>query len=63
MEKKKPILPTIKKMEVGDIETWDIERFDTVRVLVGNFKRMNRRKQVDFSIKTVGLVVEVTRTA
>jgi len=60
---KKPITPTLKKMKVGDKEKWPVEQSTSLSVSIGRVKREMRREGVNFSMKTVGLVIEVTRTA
>ena len=59
----KPVMPTLKAMSVGDKELWPIERLEVVRVTTGRLIAMKRREGWKFQMKTVGLVVEVTRTA
>ena len=56
-------MPTLKKMNVGDTESWPIERLEVVRVRTGRLGAMKRREGWKFQMKTAGLVVEVTRTA
>lgn len=59
----KPVMPTLKAMGVGDTEMWPIERYDVVRVTAGRLAKMKRREGWMFKLKTVGLAIEVTRTA
>lgn len=59
----KPVMPTLKAMNVGDTEVWPIERLDVVRITTGRLSAMKRREGWKFQMKTAGLVVEVTRTA
>ena len=40
----KGITPVLAQMEVGDVESWPIERLDSVRVSAGRFKLKNRRR-------------------
>ena len=63
MVKTKAVMPTLKKMNVGDTESWPIERLEVVRVTTGRLGAMKRREGWKFQMKTAGLVVEVTRTA
>lgn len=56
-------MPTLKDMKVGDTELWPVERLEVVRVTTGRLSAMKRREGWKFQMKTVGLVVEVTRTA
>ena len=58
-----PITPILKKMNLGDVETWPVERSTSLSVSIGRLQREMRREGVKFSMKTKGLVVEVTRTA
>nr|DAK72182.1 MAG TPA: hypothetical protein [Caudoviricetes sp.] len=63
VEENKPVMPTLKRMKVGDTELWPIERLDVVRVTTGRISAIKRREGWKFQMKTLGLVVEVTRTA
>lgn len=63
VEENKPVMPTLKRMKVGDKELWPIERLDVVRVTTGRISAIKRREGWKFQMKTLGLVVEVTRTA
>lgn len=63
VEENKPVMPTLKRMKVGDTELWPIERLEVVRVTTGRISAMKRREGWKFQMKTLGLVVEVTRTA
>lgn len=62
-EKKKPIMPILKKMKVGDVEVYPAERYDTVRITVANFNLMNKRKGVFLTNKRKGLEIIVTRVS
>ena len=62
-EMKKGITPTLKKMRVGEMQKWPVERSTSVTVSIGRVQREKRREGVKFSIKTKGLEIEVTRTA
>ena len=59
----KPVMPTLKAMKVGDTELWPIERLEVVRVTTGRLSAMKRREGWKFQMRTLGLVVEVTRIA
>lgn len=59
----KGITPVLAQMVVGDVESWPIERLESVRVSVGRFKLKNRRSGWNYSMKAEGLSVVVTRTA
>ncbi|PTL28151.1 hypothetical protein AXF23_14655 [Prevotella sp. oral taxon 313] len=61
VEENKPVMPTLKRMKVGDTEIWPIERLDVVRVTTGRISAIKRREGWKFQMKTLGLVVEVTR--
>ena len=63
VKKNKPVMPTLKAMKVGDTELWPVERLEVVRVTTGRLSAMKRREGWKFQMKTVGLVIEVTRTA
>lgn len=63
MVRKKAIAPTLRKMQVGDVEKFPVERHSVVRVTANNLSIALRRQGVKFEVKAVGLVVEVTRTA
>ena len=63
MEEKKPIMPILKKMKVGDVEVYPAERYDTVRITVANFNLMNKRKGVFLTNKRKGLEIIVTRVS
>lgn len=63
VEDNKPVMPTLKRMKVGDTELWPIERLEVVRVTTGRLSAMKRREGWKFQMKTLGLVVEVTRTS
>lgn len=58
-----PITPILKKMGLGEVRTWPVERGTSISVSIGRLHREMRREGVRFSMKTKGLVVEVTRTA
>lgn len=60
---KKPITPTLKKMVRDEVQTWPVEQSTSIQVLIGRVQRELRREGVKFSMKTVGLEVEVKRTA
>lgn len=34
-DERKPIAPTLRNMEVNDVEEWPLERIDTVTMTVG----------------------------
>lgn len=59
----KPVMPTLKAMEVGETQKWPVERLEVVRVTTGRLSAMKRREGWKYKMKTAGLVVEVTRTA
>jgi len=60
---KKGIMPTLKKMNLGEVQTWPVERSTSVSVSIGRIQREKKREGVRFRMKTRGLVIEVTRTA
>lgn len=60
-EKKKPISSTLKKMKVGDVERYPIERLGSVRVTCYQIATQMRREKVVFSVIPRGLHVDVTR--
>lgn len=63
VEENKPVMPTLKRMKVGDTELWPIERLEVVRVTTGRISAMKRREGWKFQMKTLELVIEVTRIA
>ena len=60
---KKGITPTLKKMGLGEVQTWPVERSTSVQVSIGRVQREMRREGLKFSVKTKGLVIEVPRMA
>jgi len=60
-EYKKPVIPTLKSMKVGQTEEWPIERMEVVRVSTANVAAMSRREGKKFRMRLGELVVEVTR--
>lgn len=60
---KKPILPTIREMEVDEVQSWPIERYDTVRISMNRANLMMRPEGRKYSMRTKGLTVEVVRLA
>ncbi len=63
MEVVKPITPILRKMKVGEVQEWPVERITSVQVSVGRMHREKRREGVRFMMRTEGLSVRVTRTA
>ena len=59
----KAIAPTLEKMKVGQMESWPVERDDTVRNSVYRHQRKHRRDGWKYSIKVSGLEIQVTRIA
>lgn len=59
----KPVMPTLRRMKVGDTEAWPIERLEVVRISVGRMNAMKRAEGWKLQMKTEGLVINVTRTA
>lgn len=62
-EKKKPVVPILRKMKVGDIEKWPIERIEVVRNSVNRYMAQNRRSGVRFALRSVKFDITITRTA
>lgn len=62
-EERKPISPTLRSMEVNDVEAWPLERIDTVTMTVGRFSRKFRAKGIKFRTWTEKLEVKVQRIA
>lgn len=62
-EMTKPIMPTLREMEVGDVQVWPIERYDVVRVSMNRANLMMRPEGRKFSLSTKDLTVEVVRIA
>nr|DAN49392.1 MAG TPA: hypothetical protein [Caudoviricetes sp.] len=63
MEEKKPVVPTLRNMAVGDVEAWPIERMEVVRNSVNRYMTQNRRSGVRFALRCVEFDVTITRTA
>ncbi len=59
----KPITPILRKMVVGEVQEWPVERITSVQVSVGRMHREKRREGVRFMMRTEGLFIKVTRTA
>lgn len=59
----KAIAPTLKRMKVGQVESWPIEREDTVRNTVYLCQRKRRRDGWKYTVKVCGMDVKVTRIA
>lgn len=62
-EEKKPIMPTLKAMKVGEKEEFPIERYDNVRITVSRLNLMMRQYGKHYSYMTQGGVMIVTRKA
>ena len=62
-DERKPIAPTLRNMEVNDVEEWPLERIDTVTMTVGRFSRKFRAKGIKFRTWTDKLEVKVQRIA
>ena len=62
-DERKPIAPTLRNMEVNDVEEWPLERIDTVTMTVGRFSRKFRSKGIKFKTWTDKLEVKVQRIA
>ncbi len=60
---RKPIAPTLREMEVNDVQAWPLERIDTVTMTVGRFSRKFRAKGLKFRTWTEKLNVMVQRIA
>lgn len=60
-EKKKPIMPILKKMKVGDVEVYPAERYDTMCVTIARAHFMFRAKGIKYKTKRKGLEIIVTR--
>jgi len=60
---KKPVMSVLREMKIGDVESWPIERVESVRICTYRMAMINRRKGWKFSRKTEGLNVIVTRIA
>ena len=60
---KKPILPTIREMEVDEVQSWPISRYDSVRISMNRANLMMRPEGRKYSMRTKGLAVEVVRLA
>lgn len=60
---KKPVMPTLRLMKVGEVASFPVERLEVVRVTANRLGTMKRREGWKFQMKTKGLLVQVTRTA
>lgn len=60
-EYKKPVIPILKSMKVGQTEEWPIERMEVVRVSTANVAAMSRREGKKFRMRLGELVIEITR--
>lgn len=58
---KKPIVPIIRNMRIGDVEIWPIERYDTVRISVCRLNFMMRPEKRKYSLRVNGMSIEVIR--
>lgn len=63
MTTKQPVAPNLRQMQVGEEQTFPIERLVTVRVTVGRLHQLCRRKGVRYTVRTAGLNVYVKRIA
>lgn len=61
--KDKPITPILRKMKVGEVQEWPVERITSLQVSVGRMHREKRRDGVRFVMRTEGLTIKVKRTA
>lgn len=62
MEKqKKSVMPTLRGMKVGEIQSYPIERLLTIRVQVGRLNLQSKRIGCKWTTRTNGLNVEVKR--
>ena len=59
--KKKPIVPILENMEIGQTEEWPIERYNSVRISCYRVNTMKKRKGYNFRCSVRGLVISVTR--
>ena len=55
---KKPIAPTLRKMNVGDVEEFPVERYTSVNSAI---QTVEYKKESEFSMRKEGDVVYVTR--
>lgn len=60
-EERKPIAPTLRNMEVNDVQAWPLERIDSVTMTVGRYSRKFRAKGIKFKTWTEKLEVKVQR--
>ena len=62
--KKKVLAPILKKMKVGDKETYPLRRFSTIKTTIERVQKESKKK---FSYRTIGddekSQIEVTRVS
>lgn len=60
---KKPITSVLRKMKVGDVHKWGIERFDSVRAIAGKVAKEKRSDGWVLQLETTQKMVRITRIA
>ena len=60
-KKRRNIAPALRKMNVGDVEVFDVEQATSVRVTISRLQIEKRREKVMFATKVVGNTIQVTR--
>lgn len=61
--KQKAIAPTLRRMGIGDTESYPIERVVSVRVTVSRLHLLQRREGKRYRVTTKGMNVFVKRLA
>lgn len=60
-KKRRNIAPVLRKMNIGDVEVFDVEQATSVRVTISRLQIEKRREKVMFATKVVGNTIQVTR--
>lgn len=62
---KKAVSQVLRDMSIGEVQSWPIDRYETVRVLVGRMQLIYAGQGRKYSVKSMPkqLRVDVTRTA
>lgn len=60
---KQPITSVLRKMSVGEVRKWDIERFDSVRATAGRVAKEKHDEGWILQLETTRKTVRVTRIA
>lgn len=61
VETNKPIMPTFRAMKVGDVESFPVERIESVRVTVRRYMDIHKRQKAVLKTRIEGLEIKVSR--